>query len=290
MLLNISKLSIAGLALMSASAMASTTDTASFGLVSDAGHTFNQFSVTSDAGVIVNVSGWSDTDESNSDGIASNGNDDNILRARDLDIFNGGWSLQNLDEQRANGTATGNGGTEHSADNSKGGTQDYDFFLLEFSQAVNLSSATSSWLLGQGNGSLSNRNTAASNNQITVAALNDNTLLNNNWANIEANQTDASGFAGFTYSATAGYYTSDLTTGNAGVSGEYSNIWLIGAINNIFGGDASLEGNDGFKLSGVSFSTDPGTPPPSTTVPEPTSIMMFGLALVGFAASRRKIK
>jgi hypothetical protein len=288
MLLKMSKLSIAALALISASSMASTTITADFGSVSDGGLTFNQFSVVS-GGITVDVSGWSDTDESNSDGISSNGTDDNIFRARDLDKYNGGWALENRDEKNADGTNTGYGGNEHTADNTTGGTQDYDFFLLEFSQEVNLSSATSSFLLGQG-GSTSSRDTAANNNQITVAALTDNTLLNNNWANIEATQTDQSGFAGFTYSATAGYYTSDLTTSDANVAGVYSNTWLIGALNSIFGGNASDEGDDGFKLASVSFSTDSGTPPPATTVPEPTSIMMFGLALVGFATSRRKSK
>jgi len=290
MLLNISKLSIVGLALMSASALASTTYK-DFGSVSDTGGNFNEFSVVAD-GVTITVSGWADTDNfTSSEGGNPLTGDDKITKAIDFDKNGNGWSLENKDE-----FSSSNCGNSHSGDNIGGGTgvkscnyNDYDMYLIEFSEAVNVSAITSSWLYGQGN-STSKKNTAAANNQLTVAALSQDDLLDNSWTGV-LGDTISSGFSGFTYSATAGYYTSDLTTNDANVSGVYSNFWLVGALNTVFGGDESLEGNDGIKLSGVSFSSESSDPGSVTvTVPEPTSIMMFGLALVGFAASRRKAK
>lgn len=289
MLLNISKLSIVGLALMSASAVASTSY-ADFSTVVEPSGNFNSFSVLSD-GVTVSVSGWSDTDNfTSAEGGNPLTNDDKITEAVDFDKHPlGGWAMTNLDEIN-----TSNCGYHHSADNSNTnsngqvcGYQDFDMFLIEFSEEVNLSSATYAWNLG-----------ATSNNQVTVAALNDNTLLGKGWAEVVSDQTIASGYSQMeNLTTSSGYYVNQATkhfsnfdnTSNSNTSGVYSNYWLVGALNSVFGGDINDEGNDGLKISGVSFSVA-GTPPPSTSVPEPTSIMMFGLALVGFAASRRKSK
>lgn len=275
MLLNISKLSIAGLALISASALASTTN---FGSVTDTGNNFNQFSVVAD-GVTINVSGWSDTDSFGSHGSSANTvtGDDRIVRARDFDKNGNGWSMENRDESSSNGNQyTGSTGYHHSADNIDSiSTRDYDTFLLEFSSAVNLSKATYSWILGN-----------TSNNQVTVAALNDNNLEGKSWTDVKNNQTISSDYSQMQNNG--GYYT-NFANGTSNVAGTFSKYWIISALNTVFGGNSNLEGNDGMKLSGVSF-TKLGTPPPATSVPEPTSIMMFGLALVGFAASRRKIK
>ncbi|WP_076419693.1 exosortase-dependent surface protein XDP1 [Colwellia sp. UCD-KL20] len=278
MLLNISKLSIAGLALMSASALASTTY-ANFGSVSDTGNNFNQFSVVK-SGINITVSGWSDTED------MGNGNplsgDDKITKAVDFDKNADGWSMTNSDEIN-----TSNCGYHHSADNlgNKCGYQDYDMFLVEFSEAVNLSKATYSWIYNDGNSKNGNK---VADNQVTVAALSDKSLLGKDWGQVKNSQTMASGYSQMQKSG--GYYT-NFTSASSNVNGTFSRYWLIGALNSVFSSTdtSSLEGNDGFKLSGVSFTK--GTPPPATSVPEPTSIMMFGLALVGlFAANRRKIK
>lgn len=274
-MLNISKLSAAALVLISASSLASVTTT-HFGSVSDTGTNFNQFSVNA-GGVNITVSGWADTagDGVNSDGISSNGDDDIITKAIDFDKNGNGWSMENRDEKYANGSSTGYGGYHHSADNFTGGSQDYDTFLVEFSEAVNLSAATYSWRYG-----------STGQNQVTVAALNNKNLNGKTWKDVKNNQTISSGYSQM--QSNGGYYT-DLTSGTSNVSGTFSKFWLIGALNTVFGGNSNLEGNDGMKLSGLEFSKQ-GTTPPPTGVAEPTTVAIFGLALMGlFATSRRKV-
>lgn len=276
MLLNISKLSAAALVLMSASSLASVTTT-HFGSVSDTGTNFNQFSVSS-GGVNITVSGWADTagDGANSDGISSNGDDDIIRKAVDFDKNGNGWSMENRDEKYANGSNTGFGGYHHSADNLKGGSQDYDMFLVEFSEAVNLSAASYSWRYG-----------STGQNQVSVAALNNKNLDGKTWSDVKNNQTISSGYSQM--QSNSGYYT-NFTNNTSNVSGTFSRFWLIGALNAVFGGNSGLEGDDGMKLAGVSF-TKQGTPPPPIDVAEPTTVAIFGLALMGlFATSRRKVK
>jgi len=284
---NISKLgkfSTVALVLMSASTLASTTTTTNFGSVSDTGNNFNEFTVSA-GGVDMTVSGWSDT-ANFSGGSSSNPltGDDKIASARDFDANGDGWSMENRDEAKTDGTQkTWNDGYHHSADNlSDGSSQDYDMFLIEFSEAVNLSAATYSWIYGSSS-------TKVANNQVTVAALNNGDLNGKNWADVASNtNTISSGYS--QVESNSGYYT-DFTTSTSNVSGVFSQFWLVGALNTVFGGDIADEGNDGMKFSGVSFTTQPGTPPPPTTVAEPTTIAIFGLALIGlFASSRRKIK
>jgi len=260
-----SKLSIAGLALMSASAMASTTTTVDFLDSSNIVKSNNgyEFVYTLDDNSTITVSGWADTSET----VTTITGDDTITKA-EVDLYTGGWGIENRDPDK------------HTVDNFKNngdsGSRDYDVFLLEFEEEVNLSKATYGFTVND-----------VSDTQVSVAALNTNNLLGDTWSNIEANKTIESGWS----QITSGYYTDFATDGTSNVSNESSKYWLIGALNTVFGGIANDVGDDGFKLSGITFSTE-GTNPGSVTVtvPEPTSIMMFGLALVGFAASRRKAK
>ena len=292
MLNNIKKMSLIATLLVSSSAMASVTTTSGhFGGVSDTGSNFNQFEVTF-GGVDVNVSGWSDT----AGNTASNSEDfdPTIERAVDFDKNGYGWSMENTDEMNS-----GNCGYSHSADNL--GTdcnyQDYDFFLLEFSEAVTLNSASYSWIYRDNDG----RNytetwaEAKNSNQVSVAALDSNSLNGSTWQDVKDNQTIASNWSQMRYSGTSGqaYYTNFGQTGSGNASNlenTSSNFWLIGALNAaVFGGNTNWEGNDGMKLAGITFTT--GSQAPATSVPEPSSIALFGLAIAGlFASSRKKLK
>lgn len=275
MILNISKLSIASLVLMSASVLASVTTTdavfSSSNSSVDFNNTTNRFSLTA-GGIDINVSGWSDT-KNFSGGSANNPltGDDKIREADSFDEYRGGWALINDDED--NISFTGECRNHHAADNYDScGTQDYDMFLIEFSEEVNLLGASFSWIREKNN------------TQVTVAALSDNTLLNRGWDQVSSNQTISSGYADV--QSSSGYYSS-FTETEANVDGTFSQFWLVGALNSIFGGNISLEGNDALKLSGVSFSVNQGKASSVVSVPEPSTIIMFGLALFGFAIKRK---
>ena len=277
MMLNISKLSIASLVLLSASALASVTTTDAVFSSSNSSVNFNnstnRFSLTAD-GIDINVSGWSDTKKFTG-GSASNPltGDDKIREADHFDEYRGGWALINDDED--NLSFSGECSNHHAADNYDScGTQDYDMFLIEFSEEVNLTGASFGWIREKNN------------TQVTVAALNDKTLLNRGWDEVSSNQTISSGYADV--QSSSGYY-SNFTGVEANVNGTFSTFWLVGALNTIFGGNSSLEGNDALKLSGVSFSVNQNEASSVVSVPEPSTIVMFGLALFGFVA-RRKIK
>lgn len=279
MLLNIGKFGFVSLFLLSGNVFALTS--AHFGSVVDTGDNFNQFSVLTD-NVTINVSGWSDTAKFSGTNTNQVTGDDKIVKARDFDSNGNGWSMENKDEAKSDGTQkTWVQGYSHSADNLSDGTQDYDTFLLTFSEEVNLASANYSWIFDDGD---SSTGTATQGNQVTVAALSDSALLNKSWAQVVNSQTISSGFSQMQNSTQTGYYT-DFNTVSGNVAGVYSQYWLIGALNSAFGGSHSMEGNDGMKLAGITFNKASNT---STAVPEPSSILMFGLSIIGFIANRRR--
>jgi hypothetical protein len=259
-------ISLAALLLISGSVLATTT-TADFGTIADGGSNFNQFDLTVD-GVDINVSGWSDTANFN----GRMRDDDRIERAVDLDKFRGGWSMSNNDENNSSNRRCTN--YSHSADNldSCGGNkrfQDYDFFLLSFSEAVSLTQATYSWVY-------SNRG-----QQVSVAALGkgfNGDLNNKSWGGVKNNHTLSSDYADII--TNTGYYSSfDRKT-----AGTYSTYWLVGALNSVFGGNESWEGNDGLKLATIGFDKRQ----PKTSVPEPSSLAIFLIALIAFGRIKRK--
>jgi hypothetical protein len=275
MLFNTKKWSLAGLLLLSSSMAYAAPITASFGGVADGGNSFNQFSVTADD-VTVTVSGWSDTKNHG----RNNAKDNKIERAKYFDKNtngSGSWAMTNMDEE--NGRNTGYG---HSADNfGSGAEKDYDFFMLAFSEAVSLTQATYGWINGGSN--------KVNQNQVSVVALNsatvNNTLNNRSWGGVMRNHTLSSDSAQMQKSG--GYFTNFAGTN---VDNEFSTHWLIGSLNSVFGGSMNDEGDDGMKLAGVSFNKQ-ATPPDPTSVPEPSSILLFCLAIIGLAASgRRKLQ
>lgn len=262
-----------GMLLMSGSALASTS-TIGFGGVSDSGSSFNQFNVAVD-GVTVTVSGWSDT---------GGANDDLIERAVDFDKNGAGWSMENRDEANGNNSCYYSS-YNHSADNygknsdgSACSDRDYDFFLVSFSEAVSLTQATYSWLSGGSNRTADQR---AARNQVSVVALDVPSLANSapskTWASIKSQHTLESDYS--QVQNNSGYYSN--FAGNT--QGQYSSMWLIGALNSVFGGHASWEGNDGMKLSGISFNRNV-----PAQVPEPSTMVMLLIALVGLTRFGRR--
>lgn len=261
MLFNTKKWSLAGLLLLSSSMAFAAPTTATFSSVSGSSSNITNFSLSVD-GVNINVSGWSDTKSRPNDGPS----DGSIRRAKDLNKYGNGWGITNRDE--------GSGSPSHSADNIG---DDYDFFLISFSEVVSLSKATYSWAYGN-----------TSQNQVSVAALDSNdftgngSLHNKTWSGIKANNTLSSDYAQM--QSSGGYFTNFAGTN---VDNEFSTHWLIGSLNSVFGGTMGMEGNDGMKLAGVSFDKKVI----STSVPEPSSMLLFCLAIIGLATSgRRKLQ
>jgi hypothetical protein len=283
MLNNIKNISLIAALLVSSSAMASVTTTfGHFGDVSDTGNNFNQFEVNF-GGVDINVSAWSDTGDMPGEDTSAVG-DNKIERAVDMDPNGNGWSIQNADEQKSDGSKLNYCGYSHSADNygNSCNYQDYDFFLLAFSESVTLNAAGFSWV------------NQLEDNEVSVAALNSGDLAGKTWAQVgSTSQTIASGYSEMLHSNENGYYTffGQSGTNNIGnVATASSHYWLIGALNaSAFGGDTGWEGNDGMKLDRILFTRN--TQSPATSVPEPSSIALFGLAIAGlFASSRKKLK
>lgn len=85
--------------------------------------------------------------------------------------------------------------------------------------------------------------------------------------------------------------SSPLSFNNTGTV-KTASWWLVSAYNSAYSGNPSPRdlgnGNDYFKLSSLGGEVVAVVTPPSSEVPEPGSFALFGIALLGFAAARRK--
>lgn len=169
-------------------------------------------------------------------------------------------------------------GPEHAIDNSYNyysRSYDYDMVLLTFDQAVSLNSISAGWRGTNQGYYASGQNSEASILAYTGAGTAPSfvgsewtDLLNDEWEGI-------------------GNYRIDNLNSPESVNamGTVSRYWLVGAYNptfNLMSGEqvSFSNGNDFWKLSGVSVSVNP--------VPLPGSLVLFGSALMLFGSLRRK--
>ncbi|NVK54574.1 MAG: hypothetical protein HWE26_03075 [Alteromonadaceae bacterium] len=213
-------------------------------------------------GVSISVTAWSDTGGSN----------DNIVDSASLSgPYGEGLGILNKDEQSFDDHSH-----NHAIDN-EGYLADYDMVLFSFSEEVQLSGATFSWLGGH-----------SSSQQVTVAGLADTNQLTSgsaSWSDI-ASSVGNSLKGSFGITGNYGNYHSDFTTTG------YSKYWLVGAYNSIFAYvDNFSQGNDKFKLSSIGFSKAQGSPNDDNLEPVNSPSTLALMLLAGsFAVWQRKAK
>lgn len=226
---------------------------------------------TTAGGATVIATGWADTGNGNPMLLEQQTAPGNFVQ------YDGGLGINNLDGC-SSGTTCDVGdqqstAPEHAIDNN----QRYEMVLLSFSQSVTLTNTKFGWT------GTSNYSAYGGDSDFTVLAY--------------TGAAGGQGLAGKTWDSLGsgwtkiGNYSNALTNENRAINAGNvsSSYWLIGAYNPLAGGsDGWSEGNDYVKLASVTGVALP--PPPPKKVPEPGSMALFGVALVGLFGLRRQQK